>query len=353
MTKQNLLIICGGPSAEHNISLVSAKSICQNINLEKYNVRVIALNDKYTFYELSTENLNKTFLDSPIQVEKVGKKVYLVPGENKIQLLDSNFQIRFSSKIIFPIIHGPGGEDGKLQGLLELSGVAFVGCGTTSSAICMDKDYCKKILKANQVPVSEYFVFKKNDSKKSAIDKINSSFGFPVFIKPANMGSSVGVHKCLSKIQLSKCLEDALKYDSKILIEENILGDEIEVAVIGNDKPRSSDPGRYKIKSDFYDFEAKYLSAKEDTKYYIPAYENKSLNKRIKYLAEKTYKALSCKGLARVDFFKTENNILIVNEINTLPGFTPISMFPMLWKNEGFDFTKLIDELIQYALDNH
>ncbi len=351
MKKLNLLLICGGPSPEHNVSLVSAKSILQNINKEKYNIITIALDDANTFYKIEPSTLDEVFLDKAINVSEIGDEVRIVPGKKKITLLNKNFSKIYTADVVFPIIHGPGGEDGTLQGLLEIAGVPFVGCKTASSALCMDKDFCKKILQKNNIPVSEYFVFYKGDSAKQAIEKIKSSFQFPVFIKPANMGSSIGVHKCLNEENFNNLIDDALLYDNKILIEESIKGDEIEVAVMGNSEPKCSPPGRYEIQNEFYDFNSKYLSEEDSTRYFIPAYEDKQINERISQLALNTYKALSCSGLARVDFFKTKNDVLIVNEINTLPGFTPISMYPMLWKNIGLNYSDLIDKLINYALE--
>jgi len=250
------------------------------------------------------------------------------------------------SDIIFPILHGPFGEDGTMQGLLKLANIPFVGAGVLGSAIGMDKDAMKRLLRDAGIPIGKSLTIKEKDIP--IYEAVVKNLGLPFFIKPANMGSSVGVSKVSEKKDFDKAIREAFKYDRKILIEENIAGREIECAVLGNDNPIASVPGEVIPKNDFYSYEAKYLD-ENGAVLEIPAKLSKNTIKNIQKLAVKTFKVLNCEGMGRVDFFLKKNGQILVNEINTIPGFTSISMYPKLWEASGISYAALIDRLIRLA----
>ena len=253
-----------------------------------------------------------------------------------------------SIDVVFPILHGPFGEDGTIQGLLKLANIAFVGAGVLGSAVGMDKDVMKRLLRDAGIPTAKFLsTAEKNVPAYREVVKI---LGLPFFIKPANMGSSVGVSKVRGEKDFKKAIKNAFKYDRKILIEENIKGREIECSVLGNDYPIVSVPGEVIVNSDFYSYEAKYID-EDGAILQIPAKLPDKVAKKVQALAVKTFKTLFCEGLGRVDFFVKQNNDILVNEINTIPGFTSISMYPKLWEASGISYTELIDRLIQLALE--
>jgi D-alanine-D-alanine ligase len=274
--------------------------------------------------------------------------IFLAPqSEGKI----ANFDIRESEKSIdvaFPILHGPFGEDGTVQGLLKLANIPFVGAGVLGSAVGMDKDVMKRLLRDANIPIGKFLTV--TEKAIPAYEDIISDIGLPFFVKPANMGSSVGISKVSGRENFDGAIQEAFKYDRKILIEENIKGREIECSVLGNDDPIASVPGEVFCNHDFYSYEAKYID-EQGAVLEIPAKLPDETIKRVQALAIKTFKTLSCEGLARVDFFLKENGDVLVNEINTMPGFTSISMYPKLWGASGIPYTELIDRLIQLAIE--
>jgi len=304
--KMKICVLFGGKSAEHDVSLVSARNVINALDKKKY-------------------------LVTPIKINRTGKF-----NLNSIKNFD----------LVFPVLHGPYGEDGSMQGFLKLVGVPFVGPSVLGSAVGMDKDVMKRLLRDNKIPIGNFVVLC-NGEKLSFLEAKNK-LGLPLFIKPANLGSSVGIHKVKNEKEWTTALKDAFLYDSKIIIEEFIAGREIECSVLGNEKPRASIPGEIIANEEFYSYDAKYKGAGSTA--VIPAKLDKKTVEKIKNMAIDGFKTLGCEGMGRVDFFLKENGDILVNEINTLPGFTAISMYPKLWEASGLPLVKLLDELINLGL---
>jgi len=325
-------VIFGGKSSEHNISVISGKNIIDSLNKNKYDIFPIYIDNNGIWYA----NNNKI--------------------KNIIQYLKK-------LDIVFPILHGKYGEDGSIQGLFEMFDIKYIGCNILSSSIAMDKVYAKKIFDiANIKNAKSVFIKKSNnnyifvkdnfDEKNcnldEAIELIIEKLTFPMFIKPSNSGSSIGINKAKNKKELKEYIEYASNYDYKILIEEEVIGKEIECAVLGNNEISTSCLGEIVYNEDFYSYDSKYVN---DSKLIIPASLNTVLEKKVKETAIKAYNALSCEGLARVDFFVNDfTDEIYINEINTLPGFTHISMYPKLWENSGLKVSDLLDKLIEISL---
>jgi len=252
--------------------------------------------------------------------------------------------------VVFPVLHGPYGEDGTIQGLLELANIPYVGAGVLGSAISMDKDVMKRLFREAGIPVVKFLVFTHNSLEKIDFDWVRDKLGLPFFIKPANLGSSIGMNKVKKKEEFQPALEEAFQYDNKILVEEYIEGREIECSVLGNHNPVASLPGEIISRHEFYSYEAKYLDNKGAI-LEIPARLSQKLIRKIQNLSIKVFKVACCKGMARVDFFLKQNKEIIVNELNTIPGFTRVSMYPKLWEASGISYPELIDRLIQLALE--
>lgn len=347
-----LAIIFGGKSTEHNVSIVSATSIISNLNKDKYKIFPIYISKNGNFY-LYTKPINKittlSINDTITELEPIDNIT------NYLKQID----------IIFPVLHGLYGEDGTIQGLFELLGKKYVGCKVLSSSLCMDKVYTKILFERANIPTTKDMYIKKINNNYIYIDKnfnqtilsndkltkkVSEYLKLPVFIKPSNSGSSVGVNKATTKEEIIKYLEEAFKYDDKVLIEEAIIGKEVECAILGNDELTTSTVGEIKSAEDFYTFDSKYNNKESIT--LIPAnIDNKTIEK-IQELAKKAYLACDCKGLSRIDFFIEEKtNRIIINEINTLPGFTNISMYPKLMNHTNISYPDLLDKLIELA--NH
>ena len=347
--KVNVAILFGGKSAEHEVSLQSAKNVFEAINREKYNVIFIGIDKsgKWLLNDGSKILLNS---ENPklIKLNKNSDPVALVPqSSGKISNLTKD-ETNLKIDVVFPILHGPFGEDGTVQGLLKLANVPFVGAGVLGSAVGMDKDVMKRLLRDAKIPIGKFLTIKIEEPIPGFMD-IQNTLGIPFFIKPANMGSSIGISKIHNKKEYSEKLKDAFRYDNKILIEEYIKGREIECSVLGNENPVASLPGEVKSSHEFYSYDAKYIDEK-GASLVIPADIPESKVKEIQELAVKTFKTLECEGLGRVDFFLKVDGNIYVNEINTIPGFTKISMYPKLWEASGIPYTELIDRLIQLAL---
>ncbi|MBI3019614.1 MAG: D-alanine--D-alanine ligase [Deltaproteobacteria bacterium] len=307
-------LLFGGRSVEHEISLLSAKNVAQALDKKKYDI-------------------------SFIKIDKQGACFSKIAIYKSFQSVD----------VIFPILHGTFGEDGTVQGLLKLANIPFVGSNVLGSAVCMDKDIMKRVLREAGIPISDFITVQDFEKDKITFEEIQNKLGIPFFIKPANSGSSVGIHKVKEKKDFEKALKDAFQYDRKVLIEEYIQGREIECAVLGNEAPIASAPGEIIPKHEFYSYEAKYLD-EEGALLKAPADLPEDIVRKIQNLAIQAYKVLCCEGMARVDFFLRDEEVL-VNELNTIPGFTKISMYPRMWKVSGISYGQLIDKLIQLALD--
>ncbi|MDD5749728.1 MAG: D-alanine--D-alanine ligase [Patescibacteria group bacterium] len=350
--KITIAILCGGKSAEHEVSLQSAKNILAALDRKKYSPLVIIIDKKGPwFVNKNNDFLKQSNYQTKIKVNKGFQEVVLA-ADSRSQLLFLNGK-KPALKIdaVFPILHGTYGEDGTVQGLLKLADVPFVGAGVLGSAVGMDKDVMKRLLKEARLPIGKFITLADYQSLPD-FKKIKKELGLPFFIKPANMGSSVGISKVKNNSQYLPAIRDAFSYDNKIIIEEFIDGREIECSVLGNDQVMASLPGEVKSNHDFYSYQAKYLDEKGAI-LEIPAKLEVKKTKEIQNLALKTFQVLNCQGLGRVDFFLKNNGQIIINEINTLPGFTQISMYPKLWEQSGLSYSQLIDKLIQLAIERH
>lgn len=339
MTKKiKIAIIFGGKSAEHEVSIQSAKNIVSALDKNKYEPVLIYV-DKFGQWFLNDSQ--KNLLEASLQDNAktlASLKNQPIPFASTTQTID----------VVFPILHGTYGEDGTMQGMLKLMNLPFVGCSVLSSAIGMDKDVMKRLLKEAKIPVAKFLVFRSPSDKTLTYDNVKQKLGEIFFVKPANAGSSVGVSKVKNEEDFKKAVHEAFQYDNKIIIEEFIKGREIEVSVLGNENPIASVPGEITPTHEFYSYEAKYLD-ENGAILKIPAELPKDMIKKIQKLAIKTYQTLCCEGLSRVDMFLTSSGKVYVNEINTLPGFTKISMYPKLWEASGISYSDLLDKLIQLA----
>lgn len=349
MKKIKLAVICGGRSAEHEVSLCSAKNIVEVADKNKYDVVILGITKTGEWQILPADDfLNNAANPTKISLKK-GAKVFL--DQNKI--IDAKSCKQFAEiDIAFPILHGTYGEDGTMQGLLKINEIPFVGANVLGSAIGMDKVVMKKLLRDAKVPIANFLSFKINDIKEISFVGIKKTLSLPFYVKPANTGSSVGVHKIKYESDFNKYLKDAFRFDNKIIFEENIEGREIECSVLGNEEPIASLPGEVITKHEFYSYEAKYLD-EEGSRTEIPAKLSKSTIKEMQKLAVEVFKVLECAGMARVDFFLKKDGKIIVNEINTIPGFTKISMYPKLWEASGVSYLELLDRLIELAIDKY
>lgn len=352
MDKIKLGVIFGGMSTEHDISVVSGSSVLKNLDKNKYEITPMYINENGDWF-LYTKNL------SEIEILKIGEQ----PKE--LEKIENPIKILKGLEVIFPVLHGLYGEDGTIQGLFELLKIPYVGCKVLGSSICMDKVYTKIVLEKAKINQANYCYVKKNktgyvyvseDFDESVLElgeickKVISKLGLPVFVKPSNSGSSVGITKAKSASELKEAIEFASQFDKKILIEENINAREIECAVIGNDEIDASCVGEILPAEDFYSFDAKYNNS--ESKVQIPAKVDEKCAEGIRNMAKKAYKAVDAKGLSRVDFFiDKDTNKIYLNEINTMPGFTTISMYPQLWEKCGKPYAKLLDELIENAIN--
>lgn len=347
-TFKNIALIFGGRSTEHEISILSAKNIYNAMDKSRYRILCIYVSKEGKFYYIPPEEI-KEFPNSYEEIQKIKKYILYIQIDSENPFFYSNPDLLpLKVDVFFPITHGSFGEDGSLQGLLKLSGIPFVGCDILSSSLCMDKEAMKKILISNQIPVTPYVSYSIYEKDHIPYKEIIEKFHLPVFIKPARQGSSVGVYKAKTYEELLKYVNLSFQYDTKILIEKEIKGKEIECAVLGNEEPKVTIPGEIQTTHEFYSYEAKYLDP-HGAGLFIPARElsEEEINK-IKHIAYLTYKALYCEGMARVDMFYSNGNIY-VNEVNTLPGFTNISMYPKLWEYEGISQEELISELIRLS----
>lgn len=347
MGKKRLGVIFGGTSTEHEVSIVSGTSVIKNLNKEKYKIYPIYIDKAGEWYEFELDN--KTY--------KVGDEIV---GTKKIENIWNYLK---TMDILFPVLHGLQGEDGTIQGMFELLKIPYVGTRVLGSSICMDKVYSKIIFEKAKLNQAKYVYIRKFEDKyiyinedfseevldiQETVNKIMEKIDFPMFVKPSNSGSSVGISKAKNKDELINAITEASKFDKKILIEENINGREIECAVLGNEEVKASVLGEILPAEAFYSFSAKYQNS--DSKTVEAPDLPEELTKKVRELAVKAYKAADCQGLSRVDFFVDDKeNKIYINEINTLPGFTEISMYPKLWEKSGLTYTELLDKLIELA----
>ena len=355
-----LAILYGGRSAEHEVSVVSARSMMAAIDRDKYEIVPIAITKqgRWLLPAKTPEQLEDTPGALPGTGEE-GTRVALVREGQEASLRPleggSGAEGLGSVDVVFPVLHGPYGEDGTVQGLLELAGVPYVGAGVLASALGMDKEMQKQLFASRGLRVVPYIHVHVEDWRRSPdrlVDLAEGEIGFPCFTKPANLGSSVGISKCRTVAELRAGLETALSFDRKALVERAIRARELECAVLGNDEPEASIVGEVVPHHEFYDFGAKYLE--EGSELRIPAPVPEEVSEEVSRVAVEAFRAIDCVGMARVDFFYEEApGSIYLNEINTIPGFTPISMYPKLWEASGVPYAKLIDRLIELALERH
>ena len=351
MAKQTVAVIFGGCSSEHEVSRMSVTSVLNHLSSEKYEIVRIGITKSGSWLLFCGDNAE--ILDGSWESHPDNRPAILSPDRNTHGILvygkDGYQTIRVD--VIFPVLHGKNGEDGTIQGLFQLSGIPFVGCDTRSSAMCMDKAVTNTILAAARIEQAHYLWFYTENYKTGADKiktKINARLGYPVFVKPANAGSSVGITKVSCENELDAAVEKAAREDGKIVVEEAIVGQEVECAVLGNENPEASTVGEIASGAEFYDYDDKYKNGV--SKLFIPARLEEEKIEEIRRIAKRAYRWLGCTGLARVDFFvRASDGQILLNELNTLPGFTAISMYPKLWEAGGVSCSELLDKLIDYA----
>ena len=337
--KTQIVVLFGGESAEHDVSCVTAAYVLRALDPNKYQVMTIGItrSGQWVKAEISDTKDFKTIVATGATT-------------NANLVLESVGDI--SRTVVLPLLHGPMGEDGTVQGLLELAHVAYIGAGVLGSAISMDKSVAKQILAANNIPQPKFVTVRDGQDLSTAVETAVSELGLPVFVKPANMGSSIGVKKAKTRDEIISALAQAFEYDEWALIEEAISGREIEIAILGNQTARASIPGEIIPSHEFYDYEDKYLV--DGAKLLIPAPLTAQQTLEVQQLALRVFMLLRSDGMARIDFFYEENGRgFLCNEINTIPGFTPISMYPKLWQASGISYPELLDELINLAIARH
>ena len=395
MKKTRVGILFGGRSAEHEVSLKSARNILRAIDREKYDVLLIAIDKGGGWGIIHEDDFSRLFegtesgggearpaVDSVERLWSTGTDANdtagihstpkgRTPGDQTsrdqtpsgrtsrdVAILLGRSDGRFLSAdplpvdVVFPVLHGTYGEDGTVQGLLKLAGVPFVGSGVLGSAVCMDKDVMKRLLRDAGIPTPRFLAFDWSARETIDFEGVTGTLGTPLFIKPANLGSSVGISKAGSKRDFDRAVALAFQYDVKIVIEEFIAGRELECSVLGNESPVASVPGEVKPLHEFYSYDAKYIDA-NGALLEVPAVIAEARKKEIQELAVRSYKVLCCEGMARADFFLADDGRILVNELNTLPGFTNISMYPKLWEESGLSQTALVHRLIELALERH
>ncbi|MBR1779391.1 MAG: D-alanine--D-alanine ligase [Clostridia bacterium] len=355
MDKLDLGVLFGGASTEHEVSRRSCFSILEKLDNEKYNIRLLGITKKgeWYLYTGDYQNISTDAWEKDVQNKK---RAFISPSTEKKGIIILNEDQSYSHlnlDVIFPVFHGRNGEDGTMQGLFELAQIPYVGCDVLSSCCCMDKIFTNIILTQAGIKKAKFAFldsFDFDNDEKTCLDYIEKEISsYPMFVKPSNSGSSVGVSKVKNIDELKAAIILAKRYDSRILIEENIVGQEVECAVLGNHKTIASIIGEIAPANDFYDYEAKYVS---DSGLYIPAHISDETSEKIRKIAQKAYTVMGCKGLARVDFFVEKgSNEVLLNEINTMPGFTSISMYPKLMEQIGIGYSDLLDKLIALAVE--
>ena len=338
-SKINVVVLFGGESAEHDVSCVTAAHVLRALNIDNYEITTVGITRQGDWVNVKSES------------NAVAERLVATGQQTNISqiLQNTNSSAR---TVVIPLLHGPMGEDGTVQGALELAHVAYVGAGVLGSAIAMDKSIAKQILALNEIPQPKFISVRDNEDLNTVCDRAVNELGLPVFVKPANMGSSIGVKKAKTRDEILSALKQAFEYDEWALIEEAIVGREIEVAILGNQSAQASVPGEIIPGNEFYDYEDKYLG--DLAKLLVPAPLTAKQIDEVQQLALKVFAILRSDGMARIDFFFEENGRgFLCNEVNTIPGFTPISMYPKLWNASGLSYSDLLDRLINLALDRH
>ncbi|WP_434213429.1 D-alanine--D-alanine ligase [[Pseudomonas] boreopolis] len=354
MRKIRVGLVFGGQSTEHEVSLQSAKNIVDALDKDRFDVSLIGI-DKQGQWHLAELDGFLLDADDPARIafNRTGRSLALVPGAETQPLRPlQQAQMPEQIDVVFPIVHGTLGEDGSLQGLLRMANLPFVGSGVLGSAVAMDKDVAKRLLRDAGLEVAPFACFDRHCARTADFDALAAQLGLPLFVKPANQGSSVGVSKVRGRAQFEAAMAQALEFDHKVLVEAAIDGREIECAVLGNDRPQASVCGEVVVHDEFYSYATKYIS-ETGADVVVPAAIDADTQARIQDVALRAYRALDCAGMARVDVFLTPQGRIVVNEVNTLPGFTRISMYPKLWQASGLGYRELVTRLIELALERH
>ena len=353
MKKLSVCILFGGMSPEHEVSLRSAESVLCHIDQNKYNIFPVGITKDGDWILFGGKDYS-LLPSGAWQNHPENRRATISPirGQGLLSF-EGDCVVRERIDVVFPVLHGENGEDGAMQGLLQLAGIPYVGPHVAASAVSMDKTLTKLVMDQAQIPQAPWHLVRGSEldtRMEQVVAALEAEFEYPVFVKPAGTGSSVGVNKASNRQTLEAALMDAARYDDKILVEKFIRGREIEVAVMGNDNPVASVCGEIDSGAEFYDYDAKYVT--DTSTAYIPARIDAEVEEQVREYAVKAYQAIGCQGLSRVDFFVTyEGNEVVFNEINTLPGFTSISMYPKLFAASGIPYTQLIDELLELALE--
>ncbi|HSX03838.1 MAG TPA: D-alanine--D-alanine ligase [Rhabdochlamydiaceae bacterium] len=348
-------VLFGGKSFEHEVSLLSAKNVIDAIDPDKYEVVLIGI-DKNGEWHLRENQHYLADAHHPKLVQFTGSKepIAVVPKEEGKQFVSLSKKGPLGSlDVIFPVLHGPNGEDGTVQGLLKLADIPFVGAGVLGSAVGMDKDVMKRLLRDAGIPTAKFVSILSHQAHLFPFEKLEKELGLPFFVKPSNAGSSIGISKVKKKEDYKAAIESAFEYDRKILVEEFVEGREIECSVLGNEHPIVSLPGEVITETtEFYSYEAKYVEG-SGAIFKLPVELPPDLLSKVQTISREAYQVLCCEGMARVDLFLKKNGDVVVNELNTIPGFTKLSPFPQLWEASGIPFPELVDRLIELALDRH
>ncbi|YCA45814.1 D-alanine--D-alanine ligase [Bacillus sp. JZ8] len=348
MVRIKLGLLYGGKSAEHQVSLQTALAVINALNGEKFEVHPVYITE-------NGEWIRGEIIEGKVQgVEELTLTEKATAKAISPTSLSTLSQEGEAVDVVFPLLHGPNGEDGTVQGMLELLNIPYVGNGVLGSAAGMDKVIMKNLFAQAGLKQVKYVHFLKVDWKNNedaAYREVEQELGYPCFVKPANLGSSVGINKCTNREELVNAFEEAFQFDRKIIVEEGITAREVEIGVLGNDAPSCSVVGEIVAKTDFYDYKSKYQDG--DTALIIPAEISKETYVRMEEEAIKAFKAIDGSGLVRADFFLTEDGSLVINEVNTMPGFTPFSMFPLLWEHKGVPYSELIEKLVELGMERH
>lgn len=349
-----IAVLFGGRSGEHEVSLESAASVFSVLSPKKYHIIPIGIDHSGVWWMGAGIHEALSAREQPT-TQRFQQVTFLnQPGDQSLYAINGGKLTAVTTiDMVFPVLHGTFGEDGTLQGYLDLIGMAYVGAGVLGSAVGMDKAIFKDVMRAHNIPVVPSLTVTRKDIRADIniiLDQAERQFAYPIFTKPANLGSSVGITKCKNRSDLLEGIMDAARYDRRILIERGVDAREIEISVLGNEKPRASVPGEVVPCDEFYSYDAKYIDG--DSALLIPAPLEEEIASAMRETAVRAYKAIDCAGMARVDFLlEKETGIFFLNEVNTIPGFTKISMYPKLWEASGLNYASLVDELISLALD--
>jgi D-alanine-D-alanine ligase len=349
--KIKLGLLYGGKSAEHQVSLQTALAVIRALDQDKYDIHPVYITESGEW--MRGKQLVGSIKDvARLRLKQTGKQIS--PMSLSTHVFAGAPEQQETVDVIFPLLHGPNGEDGTVQGMLELLNIPYVGNSVLASAAGMDKVIMKNLYAQAGLPQVNYAWFIRSEweqNRDKAYVEVERKLGYPCFVKPANLGSSVGISKCKNREELISAFEEAFNFDRKIIVEEGVIAREVEIGVLGNDHPSCSVVGEIALKTEFYDYKAKYEDA--DNALIIPAEIDESTYNEMKDMAFKAFKAIDGAGLVRADFFLTQDGNLLINEVNTMPGFTPYSMFPLLWKHAGVSYSELIEKLVNLAIERH